>query len=189
MLTLLQSSSFVSLTPILCIHLPRQKIKPGWTSSKMQMMFPVRWDKQFLKQLTLTSTDFKILGGVHLPWCHPHLPGSQAGADMCVLLRATGMLRRASLVTARSSDKRVYSLRTPGPSSPIWGEGRTHNPCPTQLHQTASAYFSCHRKNVVLPQLINLLGFQNINGTDRNHNCILKLAQSGGTVHYNNEFH
>ena len=43
------TSSFVSLIPILCIYTQTQKIKPGWISSKMQTIFPVRWEKRFLK--------------------------------------------------------------------------------------------------------------------------------------------
>ena len=135
-----------------------------------------------------------------MPQYHPPLPGSQGGADVCVPQGYWDAPERK--LPAQSSDKRVRSLHTPGPCSPTRGEGRTHDPCPTQPQETASAYFSRHMKNVVLPQLSNLLGFQDINGTDINHNCILKLAhqfsafwlrssvklaRSGGTVHCNKE--
>ena len=184
------TSSSVSLTPILCVYTQRQKIKPGWISSKMQTIFPVRWEKRFLKQLTMTRTDFKIprrctfCQGTALTW-QVHRQG-----QICVC--SSGLLG-CSGAQARLWHGAVTNASTvcvpQGHAPPSGVREEPNNPCPTQLHQTASAYFSHHRKNVVLPQLSNLLGFQNIKGTDINHNCILKLAQSGGTVHYNNEFH
>lgn len=152
---------------------------PSCISSKMQAIFCLLRRAMF-KPFVMTCIYFpdwkrsyilKFREVYVLLLYHPHLQGSQAGADLRAFLRGTVILWAHTQL--QRGVKRVCSLRTPRQCSPARCEFRTHI-----LHNCTKLFLACfspHRKNVILPQLSDLLNFQNISDVDINHNRILKL--------------
>ena len=94
--------------------------------------FSVCWGKRCLNHLLWRAYTFLIGNGLILKFrevyvlllYHPHLQGSEVGADLCVFLRGTVILWAHTQLQHRV--KCVCSLRTPRQCSPTRCEWRTH---------------------------------------------------------------